>query len=188
MYGVLALNLYRHRVNRSDVYSTLLGSLSPLVIQVAPNVDVAPQVGVAGSAVGTFLTTLVVGAIMVALAPEYTERMMEAVADDPVGSFVYGIVGLLVLFVLIFVLVITLVGILIAIPVAIATYVLWAVGAVIAYLAIADRLIGHADGWLKPLLLAAGLNGLLTITGIGGLVSLAIGAAGFGTVLRLQLG
>jgi hypothetical protein len=158
------------------------------MLQAPPNVDIQPTLGVAGGAVGAFLTTLIVGAIMIAVAPEFTERMMDDVVETPVGSFAYGIVALLALFVVIFILVITIIGILIAIPLALVAWVVWAVGAVIAYLAIADRLIGRDDGWLKPLLLAAGLNGLLTITGIGGLISLCIGAAGFGAVLRSQLG
>lgn len=165
-----------------------LSSISMATLQAGPNVNVEPATGVAGGAIGAFLTTLIVGAIMIAVAPEFTERMMGDVVENPVGSFAYGIVALLALFVMIFILVITIIGILLAIPLAIVAWVVWAVGAVIAYLAIADRLIGRDDGWLKPLLLAAGINGVLTITGIGGLISLCIGAAGFGAVLRSQLG
>ena len=45
-------------------------------------------------------------------------------------------------------------------------------------------LVGREDGWLKPLVVAALINGGLTLTGIGGLVSFAVGAAGFGALLR----
>lgn len=148
------------------------------------DIDVAVGEGVAGSAIGAFLTTLVVGAILIAVAPEYTERMMGVVLDDPVGSFVYGILSLIVLFVVTLLLVITVVGILVAFPLMVVAYVVWAIGAAIAYLAIADRLVGHEDGWLKPLLVGAGINGLLVVTGIGGLLALCIGAAGFGAVLK----
>lgn len=145
--------------------------------------DVAVNLG--GSALSTFLTTLVVGAILVALAPDYTRRLMADVRDDPVGSFVYGVVLLVVLVVLTVLLAITLIGIVLAIPLAIVTGVVWAVGAAIGYLAIAERLVKpDRDEWLVPLLVAAGLNGLLVLTGIGGIVSFCIGAAGFGAVLR----
>jgi hypothetical protein len=140
---------------------------------------------VVGSAIGAFVTTLVVGAILVAVAPDYLERMMADLVEEPVGSFVYGLVCLVGLILVVFVLVITIIGILFAIPLAIVAGIVWAVGAAIAYLVIAERLVGRdGDDWLKPLLVAAALNGALTLTGIGGLVAFGIGAAGFGAVLR----
>jgi hypothetical protein len=164
----------------------LSGALSNLVAQMGPNVDVGvdPGTGLVGGAVGAFLTTLVVGGILVAVAPEYTERMGARVLDEPVGAFVYGVVALLTLVVVTVLLAITIIGILVAVPLAIVAYVVWAVGAAIAYLAIGDRLVGHDDGWLKPLLVGAGINGVLALTGIGGLIAFCIGATGFGAVLR----
>lgn len=149
-----------------------------------PGVDVGTPVGLVGGAVGAFLTTLVVGAILVAIAPAYTERMMAAVLGDPVGAFLYGILSLLALGLLTFLLVVTIIGIIVAIPLVLVAYLVWAVGAAIGYLAIAERLVGRADGWLTPLLVAAAINGALALTGIGGLISLCVGAAGFGIVLR----
>ncbi|SIS05461.1 hypothetical protein [Natronorubrum thiooxidans] len=157
-----------------------------LLAQADPGVDIGIGTAdnLAGGAVGAFLTTLIVGAIMIAIIPEYTERMMGDVLEEPVGSFMYGVLALVGILIVAFVLVITIVGILVAIPLVLVAYLLWAIGAVIAYLAIADRLIGRGDGWLKPLLVAAGLNGVLTLTGIGGLIAFCIGAAGFGAVLK----
>ncbi|WP_440990013.1 hypothetical protein [Haloarchaeobius baliensis] len=150
-------------------------------------IDVAVNLG--SSAGSAFLTTLVVGAIMVALAPDYTRRMMETVREDAVGSFAYGLVLLLGLVVVTVLLAITIIGLLFAIPLVILATLVWAVGAAIGYLAIADRLVKpEPDEWLVPLLVAAGLNGLLVLTGIGGIVSFCIGAAGFGAVLRDWLG
>jgi hypothetical protein len=164
------------------VSSTLPLLVALQQVQPVPNVDAGTSL--VGSAVGTFLTTLVVGAILVAVAPEYTERMMDRVVEEPVGSFVYGLVCLLFVLLVTIVLVVTIIGILLAIPFALLAGVIWAVGAAIAYLAIADRLVGRDDGWTKPLLVAAALNGGLTLTGIGGIVSFCVGAAGFGAVLR----
>lgn len=164
-----------------------LHSLAVALVQAGPNVDVAvgsPVRSVLGGAVGAFLTTLLVGAIMVAVAPDYTRERMAQVLEDPIASFGYGLVALVVVVFLALVLILTIIGILVAIPFLILAWVVWAVGAAIAFLAIADRLVGHEDGWTKPLLVAAGINGLLTVTGIGGLVSFCVGAAGFGAVLR----
>ena len=157
-----------------------------LVVGAEPgfNVDVDLASGLGGGALGAFLTTLIVGAILIAILPEYTQSRMDAVVRDPVPSFLYGLLAFLALIVVTVVLVLTVIGILVAIPLVLVATLLWSVGAVIGYLAIADRLIGHADGWLKPLLVASVINGGLALTGVGGLVSFAVGAAGFGTVLR----
>ncbi len=148
------------------------------------DVDVTLGQGLAGGAVGAFLTTLVVGAIAVAVFPERTERLMTAVLDDPVGSFAYGLLCVVGLFVAALVLVFTIIGIVVALPLLLVAYVVWAVGAAVAYLAIADRLVGHEDGWVKPLLVAATINGVLAATGVGSILAVAIGIAGFGAVLR----
>ncbi|GAB3691919.1 hypothetical protein GCM10028857_29880 [Salinarchaeum chitinilyticum] len=144
--------------------------------------------GLFGSAVGAFLGTLIVGGIMILVFPEYTQQRIRDLVDEPVGSAVYGLIALVALVLVMVLLVLTIVGILVLIPLAILAYVLWAVGAAIAYVGIGDRLVGHDDGWLTPLLVGSAVNGLLVLTGIGGLVSFVIGAAGFGAVLRSWLG
>jgi hypothetical protein len=132
------------------------------------NIGANPVGNVVGSAIGAFVTTLVVGAILVAVAPGYVERMMDVLVDEPVGSFVYGLVCLVGALLVVLVLFITIIGILVAIPFAIVVGIAWAVGAAIAYLVIAERLVGReGDEWGKPLLVAAALNGALTLTGIG---------------------
>jgi hypothetical protein len=163
-----------------------LALLDALALQAGPNVDVTvdPVANVLGGALGAAVSTLVVGAILVTLAPDYVERTMDVVVDEPVGSLLWGVFILLAVFVLSVALVITVVGVLLAIPLLLVTWVAWAAGSAVAFLAVADRLVGHEDGWLKPLAVAAAANGLLAVTGIGGLVSFVVGAAGFGAVVR----
>jgi hypothetical protein len=92
---------------------------------------------------------------------------MDRVTGDPVGSFAYGVAALLALVVAIVALVITIVGILVVIPLAILAGLVWAVGAAIGYLAIAERIVGREEGWLVPLLVAGAINGgLIVITAI----------------------
>ncbi len=153
-----------------------------------PGPDFGWGPSIAGSGVGAFLTTLVIGAILVALVPDFTERMMGKVVEDPVGSFIYGVICLVFIVIAAVLMAITIIGLVIAIPIALLAWLVWAVGSVIAYLAIADRLVGHGDGWLKPLIVAAAINGALVLTGIGGLISFIIGATGFGTILRSRYG
>ena len=164
------------------VVSGLVGA--EVVLQNGVNIDVSPEEGLAGSAVSAFLTTLIVGALLVTFAETYTERMMTAVGEDPVGSLVYGFISLFLLVVLVIILVITILGILLAIPLIILAVLVWAVGATIVFLAVADRFVSREDGWLKPLVLAALFNGVLALSGIGGVISFFAGALGFGAVLR----
>lgn len=159
-------------------------AVTDLLLQVNVDVDLDPAFGLAGGAVGAFLTTLIVGAILVALAPDYTTARMNAVLDDPLGAFLYGIVVFVFLALATFVMAITIVGLVVALPLALLLYVLWALGSTIAFLAIADRLVGRDDGWTKPLVVAAAINGGLAFTGVGGIVAFVVGAAGFGVVLE----
>jgi hypothetical protein len=168
----------------------LSGAVLYVAAQAGPNVDVGvePGTGLVGGAVGAFLTTLIVGWILVAVAPEYTERTGGVVLDEPVAAFAYGVLALLAVVVVTVLLAVTIIGVLLAVPLAIVAYVVWAVGAAVAYLALGDRLVGQDDGWSKPLLVGAGINGALALTGIGGLIAFGIGATGFGAVLRDRLG
>ncbi|MFC7132859.1 MULTISPECIES: hypothetical protein [Salinibaculum] len=153
-----------------------------------PTTDVDLVFGLGSGAVGAFVSTLIVGAILVAIAPDYVERIMDAVREDPLTSFLYGLLAIVLVVVLIVALVITIVGILLVPILGLVVGLVWAVGAAIAFLAIADRLVDHRDGWFVPLLVAAAINGGLTLTGIGGLVSFAVGAAGFGAILSDRFG
>lgn len=149
---------------------------------------VTSLLGLVGGAVGAALTTLLVGAILVALAPDYARGRMDEVVDRPLGSLGYGLAVLVFIVLATVVLAITIVGLVVAIPLAIVAYLAWAVGSAVAFLAVGDRLVGHADGWAKPLLVGAAINGLLALTGVGGLVSFCVGAAGFGAVVRPYAG
>lgn len=159
--------------------------LAAVVAQIAqePGINIEITEGLGGGGVGAFATTLVVGILLVALVPAYTEEMIEAVTAEPVNSFLYGILSLLGLVVLIVVLILSIVGLLFVIPLVIIAYLLWAVGVTIALLAITQRLF-EGDDWKLPLLVAALLNGALALSGVGGIISFGLGAAGFGAILR----
>lgn len=167
------------------MFPTSLGILMPL--QVLPDA-VTSLLGLVGGAVGAALTTLLVGAILVALAPDWARGRMDEVVEQPLGSLGYGLVVLVFVVLVTVVLAVTIVGLVIALPLAIAAYLAWAVGSAVAFLAVGDRLVGGAEGWTTPLLVGAGINGLLALTGVGGLVSFCVGAAGFGAVVRPYFG
>ncbi len=170
------------------VIASLQFVLGRVLLQTGPSVDVSVGESLVGGAISTFLTTLLVGILLVAVAPGFTDRVIAAVGDEPVDNFLWGLFWLLAIGLLTVLLLITIIGILVAIPLVIVAYLLWAVGATVAFLAVALRVVDRDDGWLLPLLLAAGLNGGLTLTGVGGLVSLVVGMVGFGAVIRDVLG
>lgn len=148
-------------------------------------VDVAVEPGLGsllGSAVGAAATTLVVGVLLFALAPEYTDARIAQLEADPLTSFLYGIVFLIGLVAVVVVLFVTLIGIPLAILFALLGYLAWAIGGTIGLVAIAQRLVDDED-WVRVVAVAAALGGALALTGIGGLVSLVVGAAGFGAVV-----
>ncbi|QLH80554.1 hypothetical protein [Halosimplex pelagicum] len=165
-----------------------LAAFSDVLLQVNVDIDLNPVTDVIGSAVGSFLTTLVVGAVLTAVAPEFLEDRMAAVVDDPVGSFVYGFLVLIFAVLAVVVLFFTLIGIPLALGLGLLVYLVWAVGAAVAFLAIAERFVDReGDDWGKTLLVAAALNGGLVLTGVGGVLAFCIGAAGFGAVLEDRL-
>jgi len=160
------------------------GLLLQAGVDVGPGVAPGGPTSLLGGAVSAFLTTLVVGLMLVAVKPEYTERMMADVFEEPLSAFAYGFGALVALILVSVMLAITIIALLLVVPLVIVAYLVWAVGATIGFLAISDRLVDHDESWLKPLLVAAGLNGALALTGVGGLVSLVVGAVGVGCVLR----
>lgn len=151
-------------------------------------VDLDPFAGLLGSAVGAFLSTLLVGLLLFSFVPGYARRTAESVRSKPVNSFFWGLFVLLALLVVTVLLVITIVGILVAIPLLLVAWVLWAVGSAVAFYVVGETLVGDDEGWQRPLLVGAAINGLLALTGIGGLVSFGVGAVGFGTVVSDALG
>jgi hypothetical protein len=166
----------------------LLGQLGP-GSDTSPgfDIDISLGEGLFGGAFGAVLTTLTVGAVLLALFPEYTERSVETVLDDPLAEFLYGITVILGLVVFSVLLVISVVGILVVIPLLLAAILAWAVGATIVYLAIADRLVDHDRGWVRPLVVGALINGGLALTGVGSIIALCLGAIGFGAVIKRAL-
>ncbi|WP_302081743.1 hypothetical protein [Salinibaculum rarum] len=108
------------------------------VVSRTPDVD--PGVGLGGSAVSAFLSTLLVGGILIALTPAYTERLVDRIADDAIGSFIYGLLVLVSLILVVVVLALTIVGVVVAVPLAIVVGLMWAAGAAIAFVAIGERL------------------------------------------------
>lgn len=102
-------------------------------------VDVELGTRVGGGADSALLTTLIVGVLLIALAPEFTERKVATVWNAPLSAALWGLLGIGGVLALSTLLVITLVGIPVAITLLLVADVAWAVGSALAFLRIGER-------------------------------------------------
>lgn len=109
------------------------------------DVDVDLGTGIGGGAGSALLTTLIVGALLIAVAPAFTERAVDHVWDTPVGSLLWGVLGIGGVIAVAILLVISVVGLLFVIPFVLVAYVAWAVGSTVAFLAVGERLAEAFD-------------------------------------------
>ncbi len=134
------------------------------------------------SAVGSALFTLVVGLILIAVAPEFVRTSSRHIHEKPGRTLVVGVIVGLVTVVVIVLLAITGIGILLAIPLLIGLGVAGELG----YLA-AGGLV--ADTWGKILPVAIGLA-LLTgiIPVVGAIVGFVLASLGLGAAYQAAQG
>lgn len=144
--------------------------------------DTAAGIGI--SAIGAFLGTLIAGEVVLSTRLERLNRSMSFVDEHPLRSFFTGVVP----FVVGAVVVLVFPSFAIALVIGLGWYVLWSIGAAIASLTLAERIVGSDEDWTKPLVLGAALIGGLTLTGVGGIVAFCIGAAGLGAALETRSG
>jgi len=129
-----------------------------------------------------FVTTLLVGAILLSLAPEFVDRGVDRIHDEGVACFGWG-VAVLVAFVGVSVLLaLTVVGVVLVIPLALGFAVVAFVGNVLGYLALFDGVLESRKSALVAGAAVAGATNLVPI--LGGLVGFVVGSLGVGAVVR----
>ena len=149
--------------------------------QPAPGVE-TPSVSPLARVIGGGLSTLVVGGILLAAAPDYTDRVIDQISDEPVACFGWGL-AVLVLFVGTTVLLaITVVGIVLVIPLVLGIVVLGVVGSALGYLALFGRVVESRWVALGLGALVAGLTNVVPI--LGNVVGFVVGSIGIGAVVR----
>lgn len=164
------------------MYESILVATPPATFGPGPDIQISVRQMLLGGAVSAFFVTLLVNALLLTLLPEYTERLTGAVFEEIVGPFLYGFTALSLLVGLVVLLGISTSELLLVTLPVVAAVVVWFCGSSLVLLGVADRLIDH-DGWSVALLASATINAGLTLGGVGGLASFALGALGFGTVL-----
>lgn len=130
----------------------------------------------------SFIGTLVVGALILALAPEFVDRIVDRVHDETGMCFGWGVLVFIVFFVAIFLLIITIIGILVVIPLSIGFGILGAAGNALGYLAL---FAPHIESRWAALVVGAAISGIAAIIPIvGGLLGFVVGSLGTGAIVR----
>jgi len=130
----------------------------------------------------SFVATLVIGALLIALADDYVTEIAEYIENKPVASFAWGI-GAMIGFVVVFILLaITVVGLIVAIPLLFVFIIAAIAGNVLAFIAVTEQFVD--ERWIALLVAAIATALLSAIPGVGSLVSFVIGSIGLGAVVR----
>lgn len=126
--------------------------------------------------------TLVIGGLLVAVAPHSTRRRTDRALEQPGVAFVYGVVSLAAVIGLSFLLAITGIGIVLAIPLLLFFVLIALVAGEYGYLAV-GRLA--SDSWPLALGVAVAVAALVgAVPILGGIVGFVISSIGMGTVVR----
>jgi hypothetical protein len=169
---------------------TQVASLLP---SIAAALDRPPQwtgVELLGSAVVEFAVTAVgvvlVGVVVSAVAPDFTDDGVEYLRTEPGEAFVYGVAAYVAIAVAMFVLAITVIGLIVVVPAVIVLAILSFGGTAVSAIALGTwtrSALGRdtANGRQTALVVGAvAWAGLGLVPVLGGLVRFVVGAMGFG--------
>lgn len=167
--------------------------IAALLARVATVIDRPPQwtgVELAGSAAISFVATAVgialVGAIVSAIAPDFTDDGVAYLRTEPGEAFVYGVVAYVAIAVAMFVLAITIIGLIVVVPAIIVLAILSFGGTAVSAIALGAWVRsalgrGPANGRGADIAVGAvAWAGLGLVPVLGGLVTFVVGAMGFG--------
>ena len=160
-------------------------AVAPASAQTWVTSDLAPEVGIPLQFVGSLLIYVVAGGIVVAVSPEYTERMAARIRNDAATSFLSGLAALVVTIIAAFLLAITIIGLLVVIPGMLALVVVQIVGNTAALVAIgavtSER--GRGSPFAALCIGALLLSAVSLVPIVGGIVRFVVQTVGFGAVV-----
>lgn len=130
----------------------------------------------------SFFGTLIIGALILALAPEFVDRIVDRVHEETGMCIGWGILVFIIFFGAVILLIITVIGILVVIPLAIGFGILAAAGNALGYLAL---FAPHIESRWAALVVGAAISGIAAIIPIvGGLLGFIVGSLGVGAIVR----
>lgn len=149
--------------------------------QSGPDVDVGTVSTVLDGPM-SFVGTLVVGALILAAAPEFVDRIVDRVHNETGMCMGWGILMFIIAFGAIVLLFITIIGILVVIPLAIGFGILGAAGNALGYLAL---FAPHIESRWAALVVGAAISGVAGIIPVvGGILGFIVGSLGVGAIVR----
>ncbi|SDM81683.1 hypothetical protein SAMN04487949_2686 [Halogranum gelatinilyticum] len=126
----------------------------------------------------------VLGLLIVAFAPDYTQALVDDIRDDPAVAFVWGLIAAIGGLIALVILAITIIGLFVGIPVA---FVVALVGGVVGMVALGEVLADRVTDASLHLGLGVGVvvSSLLSLVPIlGGVVNFVVGTLGIGAVVN----
>lgn len=160
-------------------------SVEPATAQSLPETPRRPVFGPIASFVAGLAVNLVLGAIVVAVVPDYARAIVARIRSQPLESFVFGIGAYVAFFVAAVLLAITVIGIVVLIPGAIVLAVVGVVANLLAVVTVGAVVTGTSrDSSLWTSLLAGSVvvSLLTAIPGVSGLVNFVLGTLGMGAI------
>ena len=132
---------------------------------------------------GDLTITLIVGAILLLIVPDTSDRITHRVRSQPGESFLYGLLVAIAVVVLSVLLAITIIGLVVVIPGLIVFALVGLAGSVLATVALGLALARQPNPWLGLV-----VGGLLVafvslIPVVGALVQFVIGTIGLGAIV-----
>lgn len=175
--------LLRPRTAIASTLAVLAAAVSPAAAQSWIDTGLDPIVAIPIQFAVALLVNLLLGGIVLGVAPDYTAKMADEVRRNPGGSFLVGLVANIAFLVAFVILFVTVIGVLIALPAAVILAVVGVAGTAAAVIALGAALTGDRPGGSALLVgsLALALVGLVPI--VGQLVQWLVSTAGLGAVL-----
>jgi hypothetical protein len=164
------------------VFSVLLAVVPATVAAQPGTAAESAQLPPPVQAVVGFVSTLLVGAVLLSSASGFVDRCVDRIRDEAGASFGWGVLVLVAFVGVAVLLALTVVGVVLVVPLALGFVVVAFVGSALGYLALFDGVLDSRGQALVAGAAVAGATNLIPV--LGGLVGFVVGSLGVGAVVR----
>ena len=157
----------------------------PAAAQSIPDTPRRPVFGPVLAFVAGLAVNLVLGAIVVGVAPDYSEAIVRRIRSEPVESFVFGIATLIATLVVAVLLAITIIGLVVLVPGAFLLAIVGLVANVLATVTVGAVATGWSEGsslWTSVAVGAVVVALLTAIPVVSDLTNFVLGTFGMGAI------
>lgn len=165
--------------------AALVALADPAAAQTLPETPRRPVFGPLVSFAAGLVVNLVLGVIVVGVAPDYSRALVDRIRSEPFESFVFGLVTYVAVIVASILLAITIIGIVVLIPGLIVLAVVGVAANVLAVVTVGAVLTGRtrdASLWTALVAGAVVVSLLTAIPVVGDLTNFVLGTLGMGAI------